>query len=418
MTWKTETKLNTSGATLIYAFEEDAPDQRYLVYRVDQSQSQIEFFPKPTDNFAIDVIILEGFSSLPSEFARAGYLRGAGLQYHLNKKIRDGKVSELTISRTRSDSIRKVRNKQQYRMVLSYESFSKLKERLTHINTEAKSERSAYVDGFFNSLFPRRFSASSFAARRRAARVMRDLDEDIIPHFSRGDVDRSLEFFESLLSKKYTSLSHKRHLLGAAKVKIDEVALSEVIKQFEALLEENPPESRWGQFLKQNLFLVESKYIKIISELNVVMADARNVDFALIDSQGYLDLFEIKKPGTPLLAARRDRGNYYWSTQAVKAIVQAEKYLFNAERKAPSLVEDINRERRAKVRVVRPRAVVVMGTADQLDSQDKQLDFRILRMSMKNIEVLLYDELLDRLRNQRTKIYVHPDSELATDGSG
>ena len=41
-----------------------------------------------------------------------------------------------------------------------------------------------------------------------------------------------------------------------------------------------------------------------------------------------------------MLATNTDTGNFYWSTDATKAIVQAEKYLFNAESKAFVLAED------------------------------------------------------------------------------
>ena len=47
-----------------------------------------------------------------------------------------------------------------------------------------------------------------------------------------------------------------------------------------------------------------------------------------------------------------------------------------------------------------------MGTNAQLDSLEKEEDFRVLRQSLKNIEVILYDELLERLKNQKNKIYL------------
>ena len=194
--------------------------------------------------------------------------------------------------------------------------------------------------------------------------------------------------------------------MGAAKLRVDEIALEDVINAFQQMLKADPSESRWSEFLSKNLFLIESKYIKIIQQLNVVLASARKVDFGLVDSQGFLDLFEIKKPSTKLLAAQQDRGNYYWSTDAVRALVQAEKYLFNAERKAANLAEDINREKGVAVSIVRPRAVVLMGCSTQLEDDRQREDFRILRMAIKNVEVLLFDELLDRLRNQRNKLYV------------
>ena len=70
------------------------------------------------------------------------------------------------------------------------------------------------------------------------------------------------------------------------------------------------------------------------------------------------------------------------------------------------MAKDITREKKIDVKVVRPRAVVIMGTNAQLDSLEKEEDFRVLRQSLKNIEVILYDELLERLKNQKNKIYL------------
>jgi hypothetical protein len=405
MTWDWGEQIDQDGFKNIYSFEIENPEVQYRVYRFDHNKKIIEFYPKKIGEFPIDKIIIEGFSTLPEEFAEAGYIRG-GTQYYLKKKINEANVISLFISKNKKDTIRKVRNKPKYRMVLSYSSFKQLKNSLTNISTESKQDKSSFVDEHFNRIFPKHFKKNVFSAKRRAGRLVNYLDEGTIEFLGPKDVDRILDFIKILLETKYKSVAHRRKLLGAAKVKVDEVALKDVIRTFENMLESNLSESRWGDFLKRNLFLVESKYIKIIPELNVVMASARKVDFGLVDSQGYLDLFEIKKPTTTLLAKRKDRGNYYWSTEAIKALVQAEKYLYNAERKATSLAEDINRERGIDVKVVRPRAVVVLGKSEELDNNGKQEDFRILRMSLKNIEIVLYDELLERLNNQRSKIYL------------
>ncbi|WP_276504842.1 Shedu immune nuclease family protein [Terrimonas pollutisoli] len=170
-------------------------------------------------------------------------------------------------------------------------------------------------------------------------------------------------------------------------------------------LAKNTLESDWGEFLERNLFLIDSKYVKTIPELNVVLAGARKVDFGLIDSQGYLDMFEIKKPQTELIAPKQDRGNYYWHPNATMALTQAEKYLYYAESRRKILEEDIERQKRHKVNVIKPRAYIIMGHTKQLDTKEKQEDFRILRSSLKNLEIILYDELLERLKNQKNKVF-------------
>jgi hypothetical protein len=290
-------------------------------------------------------------------------------------------------------------------LVIEYSKFKSLKDRLTEISNEGKLERSQVVDEFFHDLFPSKFAITSMPARRRALRAIRNLDNSIVEHLEASDVEKVLDFVEILLKGKYSSAARRRRLFVAAKLKVDEVALSDTIRTFERKLEVTESEHDWGLFLQKHLYLIDSKYVSVLPQLNVVLGGERKVDFGLIDSQGYLDLFEINKPTTRLLSAQTDHGNFYWSLDAIKAITQAEKYLYNAERKAATLAEDIIREKKIIVSVIRPRAVVIMGNSQELNSVEKETDFRVLRMSLKNVEVVTYDEMLQRLKNQMSKIY-------------
>ncbi len=46
-----------------------------------------------------------------------------------------------------------------------------------------------------------------------------------------------------------------------------------------------------------------------------------------------------------------------------------------------------------------------MGHSRQLNTKEKQEDFRVLRSSLKNSEIILYNELLERLKNQKNKVF-------------
>lgn len=221
----------------------------------------------------------------------------------------------------------------------------------------------------------------------------------------RFELQKFEEFYEELIKTKYKSDSHKLQLITRTKVKIDTITVDAIISEFEDKLSKETSESLWGKFLGKNLFLIDSKYVKSIPELNLVMAGARKVDFGLIDSQDYLDMFEIKKPTTKLLSPEQDRGNHFWHSEAVKALTQAEKYLYYAESRRKLLEEDIEKQKKHKVSVIKPRAYVIMGNSAQLDTQEKREDFRVLRLSLKNVEVILYDELLERLKNQKKKVF-------------
>jgi len=79
---------------------------------------------------------------------------------------------------------------------------------------------------------------------------------------------------------------------------------------------------------------------------------------------------------------------------------------YNAERKGSSLAEDIKSEKNIDVDVIKPNAFILIGNSEQLDSKNKRKDFRILRTSLKNVQLYLYDELLVRIKNQQNKIYI------------
>jgi len=396
-----EHKKTSKNIVKIFVYPRGKPNEKRRIYEINKATREIRYYPK--DYAFVRKITLRGFTKLPSEFAKKGYIKG-GVMYYLAKKFADRDVFQFIIAKEAQSQIAEEDGK--CSVLLNYESLSWLSKHLGRMIYEGKVKKSRFVDEFFGDKFPGYFEKPGpTTGRQRAASVISNLDVSIIEHLNAEEVDKLVDFFEDFITQRYKSKLHKRKLFKAVKIRVDDIALNEIVESFEEMLAGNYSESKWGEFLKKNLFLIDSKYVKVIPQLNVVLAGARNVDFGLVDSQGYLDLFEIKKPVTTLLASKQDRGNYYWSTEAVKAIVQAEKYLYNAASKANDLAADIQRQKGLSVQVVKPRAVVIIGTRDQLDGDAKKEDFRVLRTSLKNVEVILYDELLESLKNQQSKIY-------------
>lgn len=395
----TEQIQKTKNIIEIFSFDVENPEKKIKTYKINLSKKEIIFYPR--DIFLTEIKIT-GFDKLPKEFPEKGYIKG-GLAYYLDKKFKAQKILSIEISKDKKSEL--IKQGKVNRLVLNYQQFALICKGVSSIIYESKVEKSNYIDDSFYSIFPKKFQSRCESWRNNARKVITNLDTRIIPHIKNEESEVLINFFESFIEKRYKSDDAKRKLFRFAKIKIDDIAINQIITEFKELLQKNAPEAKWGVHLKRNLFLIDSKYIKVIPEINVMLAGARKVDFGLVDTQGYMDIFEIKKPSTPLLAKSQDRGNYYWSTDAIKALVQAEKYLHNAERKAPTLVEDIKREKDITVEVIKPRAFVILGDRKQLDSKSKKEDFQILRRSLKNIEVILYDELLERIENQKNRIY-------------
>lgn len=410
MSWYSETEEVASGIFETHVWEDDKPGKKILVFSQDKAKKKIVWYPR--DEFAVKEVLLDGFDKLPPEFSNLGYIKSAGGL--LNSRLALNKINSFTISKFKSNSFRRLPGKKSFNVVLSYTSFSNFKNSISAINTEAKLDKSSYTDEFFSSTFPSQYKKpESKVSKARVRRAVQSLDSSAISDLTGADIDRLIDFFAELITKRYTSEVSRNKLLGAAKIKVDQVAIKDVIKKFEKLLKDNVAESEWGNFLKTNLFLLNPEYVGVVPELNLMLGSPRKVDFGLINSNGYLDIFEIKKSSTALLANSMDRGNFYWSTEAVKAITQAEKYLHNAEIKAPTLAKDIERERNVKVQVIKPKAFLIIGETKQLDSPQKQEDFQVLRRSLKNVEIILYDEMLVKLKNQLGKVFSMPNIETS-----
>lgn len=389
-----------AGKSQIWVTEEDDPTTRRLAYEIDKNAKEIILH---TNDFCIDQIKIEGFSSLPEGFNPNGYMNS--VSYHMSLALLGAKIKKLTISKTKESKTKKVRNKDEYEMVLNQSDFNKLRSEFSIIKTETTEMKKNATAGHFYNIFPKVFAKTEVTAKNKSSKVIKNLDSSIIEHLGPTDLQVIESFIVDLLENKYKMKHLQFKQIARTKVKVDTIAIDTILKVFDDNITKNISEADWGKFLLKNLFLLDSKYVKVFPEINVILGGQRKVDFGMIDTKGFLDIYEIKKADTKLLSTSKDRGNFYWSTDANKAIMQAEKYLFNAERKAAILAEDVNREKKVSIKVIKPRAYLIIGNTSQLDNEEKIDDFRILRSSLKNVTILTFDELLEGLENQKNKYF-------------
>jgi len=87
--------------------------------------------------------------------------------------------------------------------------------------------------------------------------------------------------------------------------------------------------------------------------------------------------------------------------------------LRNINRKGALLVEDLQRERGVEIpfKIIKPRAFLIMGTSKQFTNKNMADDFQVLRRSQKNIEIILYDDFLKKLENQKNKVFLVSNPE-------
>lgn len=401
----TEDTKKVGNNTMVYGsiYDENKPTEKQPVYIINQNKKAVEYFPRAAKYYFFNKITLIGFSQLPYFLKKEGYSKNGVLNY-INKVFKEKKIKSLTIIKSGETNI--VKRKKDKHLHLSYKSISRLCDDIGSSNYRYSREKTALVNKHFSNELPYLIKTPSIQkGKDQIKKSIQLLSIQREKDFEKDDVNNVTTLLTNLMKSGYKSQITKSKLFKNTKIQFDFVTLDEIIKEFESKMQKKLSESDWGKFLDNNLTLIDSKYIHSIPQLNVVLGGTRKVDFGLVDILGYLDIFEIKKPETKLLTKNKDsRGNYEWNKEALESITQAEKYLFHAETKGANLRDDIKRQRNIPLEIIRPRAFVIMGHSNQLDNDSKKQDFRILKNQFKNIEIILYDELLERLKNQKKSI--------------
>lgn len=166
------------------------------------------------------------------------------------------------------------------------------------------------------------------------------------------------------------------------------------IQEFIEMLHETPAESAWQAWFKTNDWVLGTEFVRILDERDV---DTKHIaDFLVQAHDGFLDIVEIKKPDPTIKiwADTKDHGNLIPSSDLVKAITQATRYVYEVEREANSIKF---LERVGYVRTVKPRCVLIFGRSTDWSDEHREA-FRILNSSYHNLSLMTYDHVLDRAR--------------------
>lgn len=166
------------------------------------------------------------------------------------------------------------------------------------------------------------------------------------------------------------------------------------IRAFERMLKDDLKEQPWQKWFEKHSWVLGSEFVRVLEERTI---DTQNIsDFLLQAYDGFLDIVEIKRPEGALKfwSETLDHGNYVPSTDLIKAISQASRYIFEVEREANS-VKFL--ERVDGVRVVKPRCVLVFGRSKGWNERQVEA-YRILNSGYSNLTIMTYDHVLERAK--------------------
>lgn len=185
---------------------------------------------------------------------------------------------------------------------------------------------------------------------------------------------------------------------------IEQVTLRELIAKIEDMLSKNLPEPRWQAFFKTNPFVLGLAFphpvLMIQDQAHVGGTMLRGSGESIVDFlfaqrfTGSLALIEIKRPSTKLVEAKTFRGDLHAPhkdlTSAMAQVLDQRFQLLNnfaAKAHDPALKD---------THVSAVHCIVIAGTAPTTIQEKRSLD--LFRHSSKDVAVITFDELLQKLR--------------------
>ncbi|MDP1763458.1 MAG: DUF4263 domain-containing protein [Sediminibacterium sp.] len=165
-------------------------------------------------------------------------------------------------------------------------------------------------------------------------------------------------------------------------------------------------EMQWQHEILEIILLLYPKYIKVFPEVPIKDDNnkAKFLDFLLVDAGGNIDIIEIKKPFDNVIVTEGlYRDNHIPVRELSGTVMQIEKYIYYLNRWSSRgeryLTEKYNDElpEDFRINITNPGAIIIMGRDSNL-SHEQKMDFEVIKRKYKNvIDIITYDNLLQRL---------------------
>ena len=260
---------------------------------------------------------------------------------------------------------------------------------------------------FLQQNFPKEFPSPVDKLSSGEIRKARQHADQVIEEISRRrteknrllkkttDVVRNLRNEEANLKRSIKELEELRRQSSIA-------FYQERISEFRVRLTKKYPETKgprsWQAWVYANNWILGVQYQQPLEKEKVGFDSIPDYLFPTID--GFIDILEIKEPEHEVIKADSNHpGSYAWSSECNKAIGQVTNYLYEMELNQLQLRDRINEKYKgvfeSEVRVIRPRAFVLIGRSDNWDSKMKD-GFRKLNHTLHGVQVLTYSDLLSR----------------------
>ena len=202
-------------------------------------------------------------------------------------------------------------------------------------------------------------------------------------------------------------------------VSLSEYDINQILKRKEkltlfnsSLTEQSSDESWWQDFFENNkwIFGYGLNYQILRQEQDQPHYGGTRVDgtggqkgdylTSTVGDLNFTVLVEIKTPDTPLLQGDKEIRSGAWSLskQLTDALSQIQANIDIWDKQGSKQSDNVDKLEKENIFTVQPKGIVIIGQLAQLDSRSKRETFQRFRKSLHGIDILTFDELLNRAR--------------------
>ncbi len=286
---------------------------------------------------------------------------------------------------------------------ISYEDFEKVRLSINRVtNTSQTAANSVNRANVYNQ-FAQRVGKPEVAVTMGRSPLRKQFTK-----LAQGDDDISNEDQDNILSaltnNAKTIAQENPEKLAKLRGDIELVTLDALIERFERMLSQNHKEAVWQEFLSENPFVLSIAFghpiVMVQSQASVggrrISGKGEKIADFLVktDMTNNMAIVEIKTPKEKLLNARPYGEDVYTpSSRLSGAINQVLDQKYNLQRHIAQIKEN-SRDR--DIQTYSVHCSLVVGTMP--DGEDRQKSFELFRGNSKDVEIVTFDELLNKLR--------------------
>ncbi|WP_185057626.1 Shedu immune nuclease family protein [Pseudomonas chlororaphis] len=368
-------------------------------------ESTNEYYKKKNPLTSEDLLILLHETLLPGFTLDPDYGLGIAREF---KDIIDAIEAHSDCIEIRFSEIEKTTissNKRKF--TLNINDYDEAKKNIRSISSLGQKAAAEVKDGTIYNMLAEKLSKplKTIAIGRSPVRHLITAAAQGKPPLTAGDQDSVITILKTH-SKQIAEA--KPEALARLQDEIELVTLEVLIKKYEDKLKKSTLESEWQDFFDSNKFILTMAFgypiVEILGQASVggsqlIGGGSKFADFISRNSQtNNAAIFEIKTPGTLLLNKMPFRGKVYSATKDFSgAIVQILDQKYQLGKHLPLLKSN---DRDLVLEAYAVHCCLIIGTTPK--GLDEQKSFELFRRNSREVEIITFDELLEKLKQLHT----------------